>query len=39
MQEDGAGNQAKEFLAKGKKFEKAWRKMDKSKNQSGMLDL
>ena len=39
VQDDGAEGKAKVFLAKGRKFEKNWRKIDKTKVQSGMLDL
>ena len=31
--------QADKFIDTGKKFEKAWRKFDNSKQQLGMLDL
>ena len=31
--------QADKFIDSGKKFEKAWRKFDNSKQQTGMLDL
>ena len=39
VSDDGAEGKARAFLAKGKKFEKSWKKIDKTKVQSGMLDL